>query len=169
MQFCIDNGLLAVRGAIVLTGNECALEVWDEVSSGLAENLRVVGRTAAIATAVAGAAGLATIARRLVSRGGGESVEVFRVFGGDSRAQGYSWTTRDPRTVRNFRDGAGLPSGGASGSNNTADFLVRGRVNRSDIIESRPARPLDGNRGGLPELIIDSENVNLDYFEVLNP
>ena len=41
-------------------------------------------------------------------------VTVYRAFGGDSRAQGFSWTTTDPRTVSNFRDVAGLPSGGAS-------------------------------------------------------
>ena len=51
-------------------------------------------------------------------------VTVYRAFGGDSRAQGFSWTTKDPRTVNNFRDKAGLPSGGASGANNTADFLI---------------------------------------------
>jgi hypothetical protein len=96
-------------------------------------------------------------------------VTVYRVFGGDSRAQGFSWTTKDPRTVANFRDGAGMPSGGASGANNTADFLIQGKVNPADIIKSRPALPLDGNKGGLPELIIDPKNVKLIDFSVLKP
>ena len=96
-------------------------------------------------------------------------VTVYRVFGGDSRAQGFSWTTKDPRTVANFRDGAGLPSGGASGANNTADFLIQGKVNPADIIKSRPALPLDGNKGGLQELIIDPKNVKLTDFSVLKP
>ena len=96
-------------------------------------------------------------------------VTVYRAFGGDSRAQGFSWTTTDPRTVSNFRDVAGLPSGGASGATNTADFLIQGRVNPADIIKSRPALPLDGNRGGLPEFIIDPKNVNLNGFSVLKP
>ena len=51
-------------------------------------------------------------------------VDVYRAFGDDARAQGFSWTTVDPRTVDNFRDAAGLPSGGASGANNSADFLL---------------------------------------------
>lgn len=96
-------------------------------------------------------------------------VNVYRAFGGDSRAQGFSWTTTDPRTVSNFRDVAGLPSGGASGATNTANFLIQGKVNPADIIKSRPALPLDGNRGGLPELIIDPKNVRLNDFSVLKP
>ena len=54
-------------------------------------------------------------------------ITVYRAFGGDARAQGFSWTTTDPRTVANFRDAAGLPSGGASGATNTADFLIQGK------------------------------------------
>jgi len=96
-------------------------------------------------------------------------VDVYRVFGGDARAQGFSWTTVDPRTVKNFRDAAGLPSGGASGATNTADFLIKGQAKASDIIKSRSALPLDGNRGGLPELIIDPKNVKLNDFSVLKP
>ena len=98
-----------------------------------------------------------------------EFVDVYRAFGDDARAQGFSWTTKDPRTVNNFRDAAGLPSGGASGANNSADFLIQGRARVSDIIESRSALPLDGNRGGLPELIIDPKNVDITDFSVLNP
>jgi len=96
-------------------------------------------------------------------------VTVYRVFGGDARAQGFSWTTKDPRTVSNFRDVAGLPSGGASGATNTADFLIKGKVNAADIIKSRLALPLDGNKGGLPELIIDPKNVKITDFSVLKP
>ncbi|MGC4073745.1 MAG: RHS repeat-associated core domain-containing protein [Nibricoccus sp.] len=96
-------------------------------------------------------------------------ITVYRVFGGDARAQGFSWTTKDPRTVANFRDAAGLPSGGASGATNTADFLIQGKVKPSDIIKSRSALPLDGNKGGLPEPIIDPKNVNITDFGVLNP
>jgi RHS repeat-associated protein len=108
-------------------------------------------------------------APRAVGGAGDEMVDVYRAFGGDSRAQGFSWTTVDPRTVSNFRDVAGLPSGGASGAMNTADFLIKGQVRASDIIKSRPALPLDGNKGGLPELIIDPKNVRLNDFSVLNP
>ena len=94
---------------------------------------------------------------------------VYRVFGGDARAQGFSWTTVDPRSISNFRDGAGLPSGGPSGATNTADFLVEGWVSVSDVIKSRSALPLDGNKGGLPELIIDPKNVRITGVSVLKP
>ncbi|MFN9026169.1 MAG: hypothetical protein ACK56K_16170, partial [Akkermansiaceae bacterium] len=105
----------------------------------------------------------------VAAKGGDEMIDVYRVFGGDARAQGFSWTTVDPRTVKNFRDGAGLPSGGASGSTNTADFLIKGRVQRSDVLEFKMADPLDGNRGGLPELKINPNNVRLNDFSILNP
>lgn len=102
-----------------------------------------------------------------VTKSTNDTVEVFRVFGGDARAQGFSWTTKNPGSVSNFRDVAGLPSGGASGATNTADFLIKGNVKASDIIESRSALPLDGNKGGLLELIIDPKNVNITDFSVL--
>lgn len=104
-----------------------------------------------------------------VAKSGDGTIDVYRAFGGDARAQGFSWTTKDPRKVDNFRDAAGLPSGGASGATNTADFLIEGKVNVSDVIRSRSALPLDGNKGGLPELIIDPKNVNITDFSVLKP
>lgn len=96
-------------------------------------------------------------------------VTVCRAFGGDARAQGFSWTTEDPRLVSNFRDVAGLPSGGASEATNTADFVIKGRANSTDIITSRSALPLDGNKGGLPEFIIDPKNVTITDFSALKP
>jgi hypothetical protein len=71
--------------------------------------------------------------------------------------------------VNNFRNVAGLPSGGASGFNNTAEFMIEGKVNVLDIIKSRPALPLDGNIGGLPEYIINPQNVSITNFSVLKP
>ena len=99
----------------------------------------------------------------------GGRVTVHRVFGGDARAQGFSWTTQNPQAVENFRNVAGLPSGGASGATNSADFMITGRVKPEDVIESRRALPLDGNEGGLPELIIDPKDVDISDFRVLNP
>ena len=87
--------------------------------------------------------------------------KVFRVFGGDAKENGYSWTPKDPRTISNFRDVAGLPSGGVSGSTNTAEFLIKGTVKNKYIIKKRVALPLDGNKGGLPEYIINPKNVNI--------
>ena len=94
---------------------------------------------------------------------------VYRVFGGDARAQGFSWTNINPKKVSNFRNQAGLPSGGESGAINTADFMLKGKVNTNDIIKSRAALPLDGNKGGLPEFIIDPKNVKLTDFSILKP
>jgi len=42
-------------------------------------------------------------------------------------------------------------------------------VNAADIIKRKLADPLDGNKGGLPELIIDPKNVNITDFSVLKP
>jgi len=104
---------------------------------------------------------------------GGNSVEseitAYRVFGGDARAQGFSWTTENPTNIREFRNLAGLPSGGSSGAMNTADFMIEGKVNINSIIKSRSALPLDGNIGGLPELIIDPKNVSIIDFRILKP
>lgn len=110
-----------------------------------------------------------TLAARAGAGAGDEMVDVYRAFGGDARAQGFSWTTVDPRTVSNFRDVAGLPSGGASGAMNTADFMIQGRASVRDVIKFKSADPLDGNIGGLPELIIDPKNVRLNDFSVLQP
>jgi RHS repeat-associated protein len=98
-----------------------------------------------------------------------ELVEVYRVYGGDSKASGYSWTSTDPSTVENFRDLAGLPSGGASGSMNTGQFVIEGTAKKSDILKERKALPLDGNRGGLTELIIDPAKVNVKKISGQNP
>jgi len=94
---------------------------------------------------------------------------VFRVFGGDTRAEGFSWTPKNPNSVNDFRNVAGLPSGGVSGFNNTAEFMIEGKVNVQNIISKRAALPLDGNMGGLPEYIIDPKNVSITNFSVLKP
>ena len=52
---------------------------------------------------------------------------------------------------------------------NTADFMIKRKVNINSIIKSSSALPIDGNVGGLPELIIDPENVRLIDFKILKP
>ena len=69
----------------------------------------------------------------------------------------------NPNTVDNFRDAAGLLDV------NTGRFVLEGTVNPADIIKSRQALPLDGNRGGLLELIIDPKNVNTKRVCGVNP
>jgi hypothetical protein len=95
--------------------------------------------------------------------------QVYRVYGGDAKAGGYSWTSKNPNSVGNFRNEAGLPSGGASGSNNTGQFVIQGTVKNSNVINIRKALPLDGNKGGLPELIINPKNVKINNVSGANP
>ena len=79
---------------------------------------------------------------------------VYRVYGGDSHADGASWTTKNPGSVRNYRNVAGLPSGGEYGTN-TGRFVIEGSVkDASKIATSRKALPLDGNVGGINEYVI---------------
>ncbi|MFC4701518.1 hypothetical protein ACFO4O_15255 [Glaciecola siphonariae] len=84
-----------------------------------------------------------------------------------ARRQYQTWTPMDPRTIDNCRGAAGLPSGGASQANNTAEFLLRGEAKKADIIQMRSALPLDGNKGGLPEYIIDPKNVRNTDFDII--
>jgi hypothetical protein len=80
---------------------------------------------------------------------------LYRVFGGDSKAGGASWSPVDPSSVPDFRDAAGLPSGGASGATNTGQFVIEGTLNDpASVVLQRSALPLDGMKGGLPEYII---------------
>lgn len=44
--------------------------------------------------------------------------------------------------------------------------MIKGKVNINNIIKSRLELPLDGNIGGLPELIINPKNVKLIEFNV---
>jgi hypothetical protein len=119
--------------------------------------------------AVAGTKG-ANVATKAITTSlkANKAVNVFRVFGGDAKASGFSWTPKDPRGVANFRDAAGLPSGGASGAMNTAESLIQGTVKNKNIIQRRSALPLDGNKGGLPEYIIDPKNVNVKSTTKMN-
>ncbi len=94
---------------------------------------------------------------------------VYRVYGGDSPANGYSWTPTNPNSVSNYRNAAGLPSGGASGSLNTGQFVIEGSVNPSYIINQRPAIPLDGGAGGLKEYIINPKAVKITRVSGANP
>jgi len=100
---------------------------------------------------------------------GAKTETVFRVFGGDANAEGFSWTPHNPNSVPNFRDAAGLPSGGASGSTNTGQFVIEGTVKRRNILQIKLADPLDGNRGGMTEFIIDPKNVKIRRVSGANP
>tara|TARA_B110001452_G_C14891903_1_gene311736 strand:+ start:316 stop:474 length:159 start_codon:yes stop_codon:yes gene_type:complete len=51
---------------------------------------------------------------------------------------------------------------------NTAESLIQGTVKNKNIIQKRSALPLDGNKGGLPEYIIDPKNVNVKSTTKMN-
>jgi hypothetical protein len=100
--------------------------------------------------------------------------KVFRVYGGDSKAGGASWSPVDPRSVGNYRDVAGLPSGGASGATNTGQFVIEGTLNDpAAVVLQRSALPLDGMKGGLPEYIIpnwlENGSITINRVSGVNP
>jgi len=97
------------------------------------------------------------------AKGGGEVENVFRVYGGKAKSNGFSWTPVDPNNVGNFRNVAGLPNV------NTGRFVIEGTVKKSSIIKSRLALPLDGNKGGLLEFIINPKNVKINRVSGANP
>lgn len=77
---------------------------------------------------------IATVGKGKAVKGGASEMIVYRVFVGDARVHGFSWTTVNPTSVKDFRNLAGLPSGRASGAINTADFMIKGKVNINSII-----------------------------------
>lgn len=125
---------------------------------------------AAITTAVVAVAtdGFGRVAGSMLE-GVAPEINVFRVSGGDAKADGYSWTPTNPNSVANFRDAAGLPSGGESGMTNTAESLTQGMVKPSAIIKTKAADALDGNKGGLSEYIINPKNVTNKTTTPFNP
>jgi hypothetical protein len=97
------------------------------------------------------------------SKASDEVVDVYRVYGGDAKPDGWSWTPDNPNDVPNFRDAAGLPSGGQSGATNTGRFVIEGTVNTKNINNIKMADPLDGKAGnGVREYIIDPKNVQIN-------
>jgi len=102
---------------------------------------------------------------------------IYRVFGGEpmeadawmrnefSGPWGRYWTPIDPRTVRNYRDIAGLPS------QNRERFLVIGEIVNPRGIEVSRAAPIGGNRGGLIEYMIPNPRQQIRILRVmgLNP
>jgi RHS repeat-associated protein len=91
---------------------------------------------------------------------------VYRVYGGKATLTGRSWTRVDPRTTLNYRSAAGLPD------QNTGTHLAMGKVVDGTGVQTRSALPLDGNPGGLDEVLVpDPANQIriLDVFELDRP
>lgn len=103
-----------------------------------------------------------------------EGDKIYRVYGGDSKADGASWTSSNPAEVADFRDAAGLPSGGESGAVNSGSFVIEATLMKPDaVVKTRKALPLDGKRGGMVEHIIpnpiSSGAVRVDRVSGANP
>jgi|GEM_PF-6713184 len=103
---------------------------------------------------------------------GGE--KLYRVYGGDSAADGAFWTTTNPATLDDPRASLGLPSGGDSGANNTGRFVVEATLtDPSQIVKKQRATELDGRIGGEPEYIIpkaiENKAVEVDNVSGVNP
>jgi len=90
---------------------------------------------------------------------------VYRVFGGDSPAFGHSWTDVDPSLISNYRYYAGLPDC------NSGQFVIQGYLTDMTDVEFRSALSLDGNVGGLSELLIPdpSSQIEITNVNIANP
>jgi RHS repeat-associated protein len=94
-----------------------------------------------------------------------KGTKVYRVYGENNNPLGQSWTTVDPSTVPNYRDAAGLPDV------NTGRFVIEGTIINPTGITTRKALPLDGNKGGLAEILIPDAKtqVHIDHVSGVNP
>ena len=149
----------------------------------LAENI-VAGKQATVqGTVMSGASGAAGVMASAVANKAVSTVTsklssipqlkngdtVYRVDGGDSSAKGASWTTKNPGSVKDYKNRAGLPSGGESGVTNSGRFVIQGTVEDvSQCVLSRKALPLDGNKGGLNEYTIPNA-VKITNVSGVNP
>ncbi len=138
----------------------------DDGAAGTVE--RQVVRASSRDTATGSTVGVAKAQTNATKSGSGAIERVFRVYGGDSRAGGASWSPIDPRSVANYRDVAGLPSG------NTGQFVIEGELaDPSKVVLRRSALPLDGNTGGIPEYVIpdwmDNGAIRVTRVSGVNP
>ena len=89
---------------------------------------------------------------------------VYRVFGGESKMMGRSWTPSDPSRIINYRNAAGLPI------QNSGTNLVKGVVDFRKIDVSHLAYPLHGNPGGgIVEYEINPKYVKFLWQKTISP
>jgi len=91
-----------------------------------------------------------------------EAITVYRVWGGKSGPFGQSWTDVDPRSISNYRDLAGLPNA------NTGEYLSIGRLINNAGVSFRNALSLDGNAGGLSEVLIPNAETQVIIDVIIN-
>lgn len=75
---------------------------------------------------------------------------VHRVWGGDAREMGRSWTPVNPYSVNNYRSAAGLPNA------NDGSRIAQGTIYSTENMLIRSALKCDGNPGGLTEYVINN-------------
>lgn len=96
-----------------------------------------------------------------------EGDKVFHVFGDGAGPNGRFFTRTDPRTVKNFRDAAGLPP------EDTGRFVLEGRLRNVEGVSVTPggAARLGWNQGGIDEVIVpDSRRqVIIERVSGVNP
>lgn len=168
IMLSMDNALGTDSfGTSMAVGQAIDGAVNDVVSGNGFERGTVIGE---VIGAVAGTKG-ANVATKAITTTikANKTTKVFRAFGGDSGPGGKSFTPVNPNSVSNFRDAAGLPSGGIYGTN-TARFMIEGTVKEKNILLRRGAIPMDGNRGGLPEIVVkDATKVKIKRVSGVNP
>lgn len=103
---------------------------------------------------IEGIASLGSLGKNLL---GNMKIPVYRVYGGAARIDGWSWTPLNPKlfSQMSYRKYAGLPN------MNWGTNYIKGSVKIKDILTFRKALPLDGNCGGLPEFIINPNNIDM--------
>ena len=87
---------------------------------------------------------------------------LYRLYGPNSTSPqlGGSYTTADPRTMVRPRDELGLPN------SNPAERMVTGRLQGApEGLQVEPARRLDGNGGGAPEIRVPNPQQNIQIEE----
>ncbi len=96
-----------------------------------------------------------------------KGTKLYRVWGGKAGPWGRSWTPVDPRSIIPglYRDIAGLPDV------NSGQFLSEGTLLGEGAYFKGPADPLDGNVGGLMEVILRcaEQDLGLEGVSGLNP
>lgn len=81
---------------------------------------------------------------------------LYRVFGGEARGLGQSWSPVNPGTISDFRRAVGLYPG------NTGRFLIEGTLNDPTGVLFRPALAGPGGMGGgLPEVIVPNPGIQI--------
>ena len=91
---------------------------------------------------------------------------LYRLYGGGSRKLGRSWTSQDPRTMKNPAKELGLPK------ENAANRMTSGKLNNTEGVGTQPAAPIGNNPGGAPETVVPNPETQIDIdldipFEVL--